>query len=125
MKRERRDEKYERYLEETTPEERARLEREGLGEVAPGKRLDRGKTTDRDIQAAKLQKLMDNFDVPAPMPQVYEDLYEPQARVKPMQGAQQTSGAEYHIFRLSKRKEFAFLEVQKMEKQLVSQVYVA
>jgi hypothetical protein len=119
-KRERKIETYERYLEETTPEERARLQKEGLGMEAPGKRLERGKkTTSMEIQAAKLQKMMDNFDVPVQMPQQFEDLYEPQARVRPMQGAQQNAGAEYHVFRLSKRKEFAFEEVKKMENEIV------
>jgi hypothetical protein len=125
MKRSRKFDTYERYLEETTPEERARLEKEGLGMEPPGKRLERGVKTVVDVQAQKLQKMMDNFDVPVHMPQKFEDLYEPQAKLKPMQGAQQHSDQAEYIFRLSKRKEFAFEEVKKMELQLVILVDVA
>jgi hypothetical protein len=110
-------EEYTRYLESTTAEERAQLEKEGLGLEAPGQRVAKKAQSFRDVQAVRLEKLMDNFDTPIEMPQPYEDVYEPQARIRQVQGAQQHAAqAEYHVYRLSKRKEFALQEVQKMQK---------
>lgn len=113
---ERKIEKYERFLEETTPEERARLLKEGIEIDKPGERVKWRAQNPKEVQAVKLQKLMERFDVPLEMPEDREEIYQAPIRIKMVQGAGiGPGGGEFHVYRMSKRKEFAKEEVAKLD----------
>lgn len=107
------DQEYQEYLLKISPQERAKLEKEGLGlENKSGIRVDRevmGAKTLQEIQAEKLEKLMARVDVPLE-PEVAKggrhSNYRPPRIIGPKLPGfhKEKSGNDYHKYRTINKK---------------------
>jgi hypothetical protein len=69
------EELYQEYLESTTPEQRAKLAKEGLDMKPPGERTNKRNLSEIERQAIRVNRLMDRIDVPFDLPEDREDVY--------------------------------------------------
>jgi hypothetical protein len=85
-KKESEQDKYERWLSTTTAEERRKLLKEGIGMEVPGERIERKPQTEAEMQAIRLERLMERFDVPLDEPEDRGDMYQAPFRKRHLQG---------------------------------------
>ena len=117
-------ESYEKCLLEISPKERAKLEREGLSiNPSGGPRVNREELnkTEQEIQAARLEKLMNRFDVPLEDEGREWKEYRAARTIGPkLPGFQkEKSGNDYHKYRtINKKKVTRELLNEKTQKEI-------